>query len=44
MSEHEWNADFEDKSDLEQVLRGMKTPWPKTMVELNQFISSVIKG
>lgn len=44
MSEHEWNADFEDKSDREQVLRGMKTPWPKTMVELNQFISSVIKG
>lgn len=44
MSEHEWNADFEDKSDREQVLRGMKTPWPKTMVELNQFISSVING
>lgn len=44
MAEHEWDADFEGKTDREQTLREMNTPWPKTMVELNQFISSVIKG
>lgn len=44
MSEHDWDPDFEDKSDREKILRETDTPWPRTLTELNNFISSVING
>ncbi len=44
MSEHEWDADLENKSDREQVLRERSTPWPKTLAELNNLIHEVTSG
>lgn len=44
MAEHEWTADFDDKSDREKVIRETETPWPKTKAELNQLISDYISG
>lgn len=44
MAEHTWTADLEGTSDRELVLREAKTEWPKTMEELNKFISETISG
>lgn len=44
MSEHIWNADFENNSDREQVLRERATVWPKTLQELNNLIHEVTSG
>lgn len=44
MSEHKWDADFDNKSDREQVLRERETPWPKTLAELNSLIHEMASG